>query len=104
MPPRHLVAYGEPASREPNLEFLNPSAIPQWGWSDTSGLRGSVDLTRQRRSGLVAALACASLLAVTHCMAAKSVATQGETNSSPGAMAKVAAKAAKPGAKKAASA
>jgi soluble lytic murein transglycosylase len=61
-------------------------------------------LTRQRRSALVAALACASLLAVTHCAAAKSAATQGGTNNSSGATTKVAAKVAKPGAKKAASA
>jgi peptidoglycan lytic transglycosylase len=61
-------------------------------------------LTRQRRSGFVAALACASLLAVTHCVAAKSAATLGGTNSSSGATAKVAAKAAKPGSNEAASA
>src|SRR5262249_37493561 len=49
-------------------------------------------------------LACASLLAVTPCLAAESAATQGGTKSPSEAPAKVAAKAAKPVAKKAASA
>src|SRR5262245_26487751 len=53
------------------------------------------DLTPQRRSALVAALACASLLAVTPCVAAESAATQGGSKSPSAAMAKVAAKAAK---------
>src|SRR5262245_37133086 len=62
------------------------------------------DLTPQRQSALVAALACASLLAVTPCVAVESAATQGGSKSPSAAMAKVAAKAAKPGADKAASA
>src|SRR5262249_21385291 len=62
------------------------------------------DLTPPHRSALVAALACASLLAVTHCVAAESAATQGGTKSPSAATAKVAAKAAKPAAKAAASA
>jgi soluble lytic murein transglycosylase len=61
-------------------------------------------LTRQLQSALVAALACASLLAVTHCVVAKSAATLGGTNSSSAGTGKVATKAAKAGAKKAASA
>src|SRR5262249_50769880 len=51
-------------------------------------------------SALVAALACASLLAMTPCLAAESAATQGGTKSPSAAPAKVAAKAAKPVAKK----
>jgi soluble lytic murein transglycosylase len=61
-------------------------------------------LTPPHRSALVAALACASLLAVTDCVAAKSAATKGGTNSSSAATANVAAKAAKHAVKKAASA
>src|SRR5262249_44060039 len=62
------------------------------------------DLTPQRRSALVAALACASLLTVTPCVAAESAATQGGSKSPSAATAKVAAKVAKPAAKKTASA
>src|SRR5262249_42813804 len=76
------------------IGFLNSrTLIPRLGEAMRRGFGGY--LTPRRQSALVAALACASLLAVTPCVAAESAATQGGSKSPSAAMAKVAAKAAK---------
>jgi soluble lytic murein transglycosylase len=68
-----------------------------------SGIWGRADLTRQRRSALVAALAGASLLAIAQCVvAAQTTATQDESKGPPAATANAAAKHANPSGKKAA--
>src|SRR5262245_44265715 len=93
----------EGAGNHECIGFLNScTLIPRLGEATRRGFGGY--LTPQRQSALVAALACASLLAVTPCVAAESAATQGGSKSPSAATAKVAAKAAKSAAKKAASA
>src|SRR5258707_377625 len=63
-----------------------------------AGVWGQADLTRRHRSAVVAALACASLLAAS--LAAQAAATRGGAKSSPAGTAKSAGKAAKPTGKK----
>src|SRR5262249_51989974 len=85
------------------IGFLNSRMlIPRLGEATRRGFGGY--LTPQRQSALVAALACASLLAVTPCVEAESAATQGGSKSPSAGLAKVGARAAKSAAKRAASA